>query len=335
AALVRTALADLRARPADEQAAARSSAARPTAGERPAGPEPSATPVPEPGALLSVDELLAPTGDFAPYPDDVAPLPDDFEPPPDEFVPVDQATDPDDPEGWAADVDALLAEHEAGLAAAQEVELPGQIPATALVEMRADPAKLARRLRRPLPFPPNPLARRGTAFHAWVQRWFAGTRLLGLDELPGAGEPDPHDASVDAELARMQDAFLNSPWAHRSPLDVEVPFETSIAGTVIRGRMDAVFAEPGGGWTVVDWKTGAEPGPADEPAVAMQLAIYRLAWARLMAARHGGTELEMLEKIGAAFHYVRSGRTIAPAELPGPEELAALIRSAAPTRQDD
>ncbi|MGV9613360.1 ATP-dependent helicase [Nocardia xishanensis] len=324
AALVRSALADLRAQPADARATAGTSAT----GARPAGPAPSTEPPAEPDALFSVDELLTPTDDFAPFPDD-------FEPPPDEFVPEEQAADPDDPEGWAADVDALLAEHEAGLAAAQEVELPGQIPATALVEMRADPAKLARRLRRPLPYPPNPLARRGTAFHAWVQRWFAGTRLLGLDELPGAGEPDPHDASVDAELARMQDAFLNSPWAQRSPLDVEVPFETSIAGTVIRGRMDAVFAEPGGGWTVVDWKTGAEPGPADEPAVAMQLAIYRLAWARLMAARHGGTEREMLEKIGAAFHYVRSGRTIAPAELPGPEKLAALIRSAAPARQDD
>ncbi|MET8779623.1 UvrD-helicase domain-containing protein [Nocardia sp. NPDC004654] len=323
AALVRTALADLRAKPAE----ARTTAARQ---ERSAAPSEAAAPVleAEPGALFSIDELRSPEDDFAPPPDD-------FEPPPDEFAPVDEAVDPDDPEGWAADVDALLAEHEASLAAAQEVELPGQIPATALVEMRADPAKLARRLRRPLPYPPNPLARRGTAFHAWVQRWFAGTRLIGLDELPGAGEPDPHDASVDAELARMQDAFLNSPWAHRSPLDVEVPFETSIAGTVIRGRMDAVFAEPGGGWTVVDWKTGAEPGPADEPAVAMQLAIYRLAWARLMAARHGGTEHEMLDKIGAAFHYVRSGRTIAPAELPGPEELAELIRSAAPVRQDD
>jgi DNA helicase-2/ATP-dependent DNA helicase PcrA len=235
----------------------------------------------------------------------------------------------DDPDGWAADVDALLAEYEAAQAIAQVVELPGQIAATALVELRADPAKLAARLRRPLPFPPNPLARRGTAFHAWVQRWFGADRLLGLDELPGAAD-NGVDAGADAELTKMQDAFLNSPWAHRSPLEVEIPFETSIAGTVIRGRMDAVFAEPGGGWIVVDWKTGAEPSAADEPVVAMQLAVYRLAWARLMAAREGGTEQEMLERIGAAFHYVRSGRTIAPTELPGPDELAELIRNAAP-----
>ncbi|MFI6777602.1 PD-(D/E)XK nuclease family protein, partial [Nocardia sp. NPDC050412] len=289
------------------------------------------------------DSFAPPFDDFEPPSDGFAPPFDNFEPPPDEFgsptsepAPphdhsADHAPDPADPDGWSADVDALLAEFEADQAIAQEVELPGQIAATALVEMRADPTQLAARLRRPLPFPPNPLARRGTAFHAWVQRWFAADRLLGFDELPGAADNTAADAGLDTELVTMQESFLNSPWAHRSPLEVEIPFETSIAGTVIRGRMDAVFAEPGGGWIVVDWKTGAEPATADEPAVAMQLAVYRLAWARLMAARDHGTEAEMLQRIGAAFHYVRTGRTIAPAELPGPDELAELIRNAAPT----
>lgn len=268
---------------------------------------------------LSADEPFAATG-FAPPPPEDPYRPEHTHPVP----------DPDDPDGWAADVDALLAEHQAAAAAAEEVELPGQIAATALVELRADPAKLAARLRRPLPYPPNPLARRGTAFHAWVQRWFGSTRLLGLDELPGAADSGAADAGLDAELTAMQEAFLNSPWADRSPIEVEIPFETSIAGTVIRGRMDAVFAEPGGGWIVVDWKTGAEPSAAEEPAVAMQLAVYRLAWARLMAAREGRSEQEMLPRIGAAFHYVRTGRTIAPRNLAGPDELAELVRNAAP-----
>ncbi|MGW5571402.1 3'-5' exonuclease, partial [Nocardia thailandica] len=240
------------------------------------------------------------------------------------------AGEPDDaadPDGWAEDVDALLAEFTEAKAADQRVELPGQLPATALVELRADPTRLAARLRRPLPYPPNPMARRGTAFHAWVQTWFGADQLLGLDQLPGAAD---NAGRADRELAAMQDAFQRSPWAQRTPVDVEVPFETSIAGTVIRGRMDAVFAEPGDRWIVVDWKTGAEPGPADEPAVAVQLAVYRLAWARLMAARTGQSEARMLERVGAAFHYVRSGRTIAPSVLAGPEELARLIREAAP-----
>ncbi|MFE9580750.1 UvrD-helicase domain-containing protein [Nocardia sp. NPDC006044] len=361
AALVRAALAELRAQPPEPRAA---KAARGKA-------QPDAAPAQEPEGLFDAPLALEPP-DFEPPDDafeppaefdDVPPDPLDAAPhdptpatlahftdiPPDplhefvsdediafaaaEFAEIDPLTppvDPDDPDGWAADVDALLAEFESEQAAAEEVELPGQIAATALVEMRADPAKLAARLRRPLPFPPSPLARRGTAFHAWVQRWFGSTRLLGLDELPGAADTTAADASADDELTAMQNAFLNSSWANRSPLDVEVPFETSLAGTVIRGRMDAVFAEPGGGWIVVDWKTGAEPTPAEEPAVAMQLAVYRLAWARLMASREGRPEQEMLERIGAAFHYVRTGRTIAPADLAGPAELAELIRNAAP-----
>ncbi|MFE5477161.1 ATP-dependent helicase [Nocardia sp. NPDC056541] len=247
---------------------------------------------------------------------------------------ADDQAEIDDPEGWVNDVDALLAEFTAAELAEQQVELPGQLPATALVELRADPTRLAARLRRPLPYPPNPMARRGTAFHAWVQSWFGTEQLLGLDELPGAADSTTEMGRADQELAAMQSAFRRSPWAHRNPVDVEVPFETSIAGTVIRGRMDAVFAEPGGRWIVVDWKTGAEPGPADEPAVAVQLAVYRLAWARLMAARTGETEDRMLQRVGAAFHYIRSGRTIAPARLAGPAELERLIRDAAPENAD-
>ncbi len=251
---------------------------------------------------------------------------------------ADGANDPDessDPEGWAADVDALLVEHFAADDTVREVELPEQLPATALVELRADPAKLAARLRRPLPYPPSPFARRGTAFHAWLQRWFGADQLLDLEMSPGiehsADSGDPADSAdpvaSDAELMRLQEAFLSSSWANRNPVDVEVAFETSVAGTLLRGRMDAVFAEPGGRWLVVDWKTGAEPTRAQEKSVAMQLAVYRLAWARLMAARTGADEADMLERIGAAFHYVRTGRTIAPPALPGPAELADLIIS--------
>jgi DNA helicase-2/ATP-dependent DNA helicase PcrA len=62
--------------------------------------------------------------------------------------------------------------------------------------------------------------------------------------------------------------------------------------------------------------------------VVIQLAVYRLAWARLMAAHTGEPEEKLLEKTSAAFHYVRSGRTVAPSALPDPEEIASLIRTA-------
>ncbi|MBJ8338334.1 ATP-dependent helicase [Antrihabitans sp. YC3-6] len=235
-----------------------------------------------------------------------------------------------DPENWAADVDALLAERASGSGEA-EVALPVQLSVSQLVELKADPDELAARLRRPLPFPPNPLARRGTAFHAWVERRFGATRLLDLDELPGAADTG---ASADSELARLQEKFLASVWADRSPIEVEVPFEISVAGTVVRGRIDAIFGDRDGGWTVVDWKTGAEPSVAEEATVAVQLAAYRLAWARLVSARSGESEAQVLQKVRAAFHYVRANRTIAPRDLPDANDLHQLIESAGRSGQE-
>ena len=55
----------------------------------------------------------------------------------------------------------------------------------------------------------------------------------------------------------------------------------TIGGRVVRGRMDAVFGDGDDGWLVVDWKTGRRPSGAAARAAAVQLAAYRLAWARL------------------------------------------------------
>ncbi len=234
----------------------------------------------------------------------------------------------DDPDEWAADVDALLAEREQRFERAAEVMLPAQLSVSQLVDLASDPQGLAARLRRPLPFRPNPLARRGTAFHAWLERRFGATRLLDLDELPGADD----DGGDESHFDRLQEAFLRSPWAARNPVEVEVPFETSLAGTVIRGRIDAVFEDPDGGWTVIDWKTGAEPDADKLASVGLQLAAYRLAWAQLMAARITritGRPAELpLDKVRAAFHYVRTGRTVAPEDLPGAGALEQLVRGA-------
>ncbi|MQA14900.1 MAG: AAA family ATPase [Pseudonocardiaceae bacterium] len=221
----------------------------------------------------------------------------------------------DDPEGWQAEIDVLLAEREARRAE-ERVVLPAHLSVSQLVELREDPGALAARLRRPLPYPPNPLARRGTAFHAWLERRFGSTRLIDLDELPGAADAD---AAPDAELVSLQQAFLVSEWAARSPHDVEVPFETVVDGVGLRGRMDAVFADPDGGFTVVDWKTGAVPERAKLPTVSIQLAAYRLAWSAL-----SGTPLE---QVRAAFHYVRHDVTLRPADLLDAEGLRDLLRS--------
>ncbi|WP_432835190.1 ATP-dependent helicase [Dactylosporangium sp. CA-092794] len=227
--------------------------------------------------------------------------------------------DPADPvvRRWAAETELLLAER-ARLAPSGDgvvaVSLPGHLSVSQLVALRRDPQRLARSLRRPLPARPDPYARRGTAFHQWLEQRFQGERLLDLDELPGAAD---EDAAPDAALADLQERFLASEWADRVPLDVEVPFASVIAGVVVRGRMDAVYRYPDGRFDVVDWKTGARPGGADATAAAVQLAAYRLAWAELR-----GVPLEL---VGAAFFYVRAGETVRPADLLDEAGLLALI----------
>ena len=229
---------------------------------------------------------------------------------------------PDDPDGWIADVDALLAER-ARAHQPRPVALPTQLSVSALVDLDRDRDAAARRLIRRLPSRPDPHAILGTAFHDWVQRIYGADRLFDLDDLPGVG--DAHTADAD-ELQKLQDAFTASPWAARTPVDIEVGFEMAIGDTVVRGRIDAVFGDPDGGVTIVDWKTG-EP-PADDAArrhVAVQLAVYRLAWAGLT----GRPDSE----VRAAFHYVRSGRTVTPDVLLGADELAALLSPEGPAEE--
>lgn len=237
------------------------------------------------------------------------------------------------PDAWeaaiTADVDALLAER-ARAAAPGPVRLPPALSVSALVELDRDP-RAAARLARRVPARPDPHALLGTAFHDWVQRFFGADRLFDLDDLPGAG--DTHTADAEA-LEELQEAFRASPWAARTPLAVEVPFEMALGdspseapgcdATVIRGRIDAVFADPDGGVTVVDWKTGEPPTGEARRHAAVQLAVYRLAWAALSGMPES--------RVRAVFHYIRpsgnrAGRTVEPDTLYGREELAALLSS--------
>ncbi|WP_236795905.1 ATP-dependent DNA helicase [Amycolatopsis sp. GM8] len=222
----------------------------------------------------------------------------------------------DDPDGWIADTDVLLAELAERAGAADQVALPGHLSVSQLVELASDPGALARRLRRPLPVPPNTFARRGTAFHGWLERRFAGARLLEIDDLPGAAD---EAAAPDEALDELRAAFEASSWAVRTPHEVEVPFSTEVDGVLVRGRMDAVFADPDGGWTVVDWKTGAVPEEPKLRSLAVQLAAYRLAWASLSDVP--------LEKVRAAFHYVRDDHTLRPVDLLDADGLKDLLRS--------
>ncbi|MCZ2823858.1 MULTISPECIES: ATP-dependent DNA helicase [unclassified Modestobacter] len=215
---------------------------------------------------------------------------------------------------WLRDADLLLrerAEHSRGTV---DVPLPTHLSVSALVALRRDPGELARRLRRPMPAAPAPLARRGTAFHAWLEERFGAARLIDLDELPGSGDAG---AAPDAALTALQQAFLAGEWADRQPVDVEAPFETPLGPLTLRGRIDAVYATPDGGYEVIDWKTGPVPGAAELAAAAVQLAAYRLGWSRLTAVP--------VERVSAGFHHVAAGVTLRPADLLDEAGLLALV----------
>jgi DNA helicase-2/ATP-dependent DNA helicase PcrA len=224
---------------------------------------------------------------------------------------------------WVRDTDLLLAERARRHSGPDVlVTLPRQLPVSSLVTIARDPGELAQQVRRPMPRRPVPQATRGTTFHQWLERRYGQAQLIGPDDLPGAADDLAADAP-DPDLDDLKARFEAGEWASRWPAEVEVPFETLIGDRLIRGRIDAVFADAEqGGFDVVDWKTGRQPATAaDKRAVAIQLAAYRLAWAALADVP--------LTAVRAAFYYVRDDVTIRPADLLDKAGLAALIEGVA------
>jgi DNA helicase-2/ATP-dependent DNA helicase PcrA len=229
------------------------------------------------------------------------------------------APDADDPEldlveqsqvaQWDEDLERLLTEAREGTRDVVEVPLPSSLSATALARLRDDPEAFTADLVRPMPRQPSPAARFGTRFHAWVEARFGQQQLLDPDDLPGRGDAGIED---DADLQELIELFEKGPFADRVPARIEAPFALVLAGQVVRGRIDAVYAEPGGRWLVVDWKTGR-----DQTSDPLQLAVYRLAWADLAGVP--------LEEVDAAFHYVRSGETVVPTGLVSRSDIEAFL----------
>jgi DNA helicase-2/ATP-dependent DNA helicase PcrA len=169
-----------------------------------------------------------------------------------------------------------------------------------------------------MPRPPSPAARFGTRFHAWVEARFGQQQLIDYDDIPGRA-----DADIDeAELKELVEAFTAGQFADRIPHAVEPPFALVLGGQVVRGRIDAVYRTDDPptdsaqrAFLVVDWKTNRT-----ENADPLQLAIYRLAWAELTGVP--------VEQVSAAFYYVRTDHLVLHDDLPGRDELEALLPEA-------
>ncbi|WP_145500064.1 ATP-dependent DNA helicase [Streptomyces sp. CFMR 7] len=213
---------------------------------------------------------------------------------------------------WDRDLDALAGELRRARATVHDVLVPASLSATQLLLLADDPDAFAKELARPMPRPPQPAARRGTRFHAWVESRYEELPLpmLGPDELPGGDESDAEIAD-ERDLAELKEAFERTAYARRTPYRVETPFQITLAGRVIRGRIDAVY-RTGDTYEIVDWKTTHH-----RTADPLQLAVYRLAWAELHDLP--------LDAVTATFLYVRSGETVHPQGLPGRAELERIL----------
>ena len=212
---------------------------------------------------------------------------------------------------WIMDAHSLITEQRNRASDVVEVALPTRLSTSTLVALHENPQELALNIRRPMPRGQDQYSRRGTAFHLWVERQFTDAATLFGDEYLDYLDP----LEDDSKLEDLKAAWLKSSFADRTPARVEVPFETTIAGVLIRGRIDAIYPD-GDGFQVVDWKTGSKQlGKSAQ----VQLAMYRLAWAKLSGCD--------VSKISAAFHYVPTGVTDQPADLLDEAALVALISS--------
>ncbi|MDL5203678.1 ATP-dependent DNA helicase [Streptomyces sp. ALI-76-A] len=214
---------------------------------------------------------------------------------------------------WDRDLDALTGELLRTRQSITDVPLPASLTASQLLHLAADPDGFAQELARPMPRPPQPAARRGTRFHAWVESRFEELTLpmLEPEELPGSEA----EIADERDLEALKEAFERTEYAQRTPYRIEAPFQLAIAGRVVRGRIDAVYKEGDGEdatYEIVDWKTGRT-----RTADPLQLAVYRLAWAE----RQGVP----LESVTGAFVHVRTGEVVRPDGLPGRAELERLL----------
>ncbi len=229
--------------------------------------------------------------------------------------------------GWDADLDRLLAELTAARSSRQQVLLPADLSASAVLRLAEDPEAFAAELARPMPRPPSRAARFGTRFHAWVERQFTGRlgvgglgqqQLIDPDDLPDRADAG---AEADEDLRELCRAFAAGGYGHRVPYAVEAPFSLVVGGRLVRGRIDAVYeiapdpTADGPGpfrFQVVDWKTGRA-----DSADPLQLAIYRLAWAEVTRTP--------IEQVDAVFYYVRQDHLVRPERLASRLELEGLL----------
>jgi DNA helicase-2/ATP-dependent DNA helicase PcrA len=178
---------------------------------------------------------------------------------------------------------AHLREREAVEGGPVDARPPTAVSASGVIDYARCPKRFYWTSVRPLPRFSGPAARIGTDVHRWIERRSVGQgTLIEPEEVPDltseelAGEP--------GKVERLRQAYLESRFAGVVPRYTERAFLLSLGGSVVGGRIDAIFGEDVGPWEVVDWKTGRKPEAGDRLA-SLQLDIYGLACVEIWGRR--------------------------------------------------
>ena len=114
--------------------------------------------------------------------------------------------------------------------------------------------------------------------------------------------------------------FTESRFADEAPAFVETPFELTLDGRIVRGKIDAVYVDDDG-WEIVDYKSG-RPSPTD--AKKVQLQAYAL------AADAGAVSRAIPEAMKVTFAYFG----VDPAEEVTDDATRAWLDAASDTLTD-
>ena len=157
---------------------------------------------------------------------------------------------------WDAELDRLLVEARRDRSRPH----PGAAAEQPVGHRRRPAPRRPRRLRpRPGPADAPPALAVGPVRHPVPRLGGGPLRPAGRSSTPRSC-PASGDKGIDSEsdLAELIATFESGPFAERRPVAVEAPFALVLAGQVVRGRIDAVYAERVDGvdgFLVVDWKT--------------------------------------------------------------------------------
>ena len=212
-----------------------------------------------------------------------------------------------------AEIDLMLADQEESVTRATQAKLPVRIPASRFKEFLLETDTVAELYRRPVPREPFSATMAGTLFHTWVEERFG---VFSPKEELDIRVEAVDDGNPQLNIDDLKEIFEKSRFANMKPKDIECEIQVTIESNTFICKIDAVF-ETQDGFEIVDWKTGVAPKtPEDIAEKALQLALYRMAYAKFHRIEP--------DTIKVCLYYVNENLEIRPEEVKSEAELLEM-----------